>query len=107
MSDKSDNFVFIDCHPSITTKKKKPNMFILYRTEMLKYKPYNITMTEFSKMMSKEWRELPDYEKSKWQKYYHIIRDQQLQINTSGSPIEHLDENPTSAANPNLLTYLP
>ncbi|CAG8591261.1 3067_t:CDS:2 [Funneliformis mosseae] len=63
-----------------TSKKRKPNMFILYRTDMLKYRPNNITMTEFSKQISAKWKNLSEREKAELQKKYQIKRDQNLNM---------------------------
>ncbi|CAG8667289.1 2062_t:CDS:1 [Funneliformis caledonium] len=59
----------------IKPKKRTPNMFISYRNEMMKDRPLNIPMTKFSRMVSKEWKKLSEYEKAKWQRKYHISRD--------------------------------
>ncbi|CAI2184733.1 12831_t:CDS:1 [Funneliformis geosporum] len=58
-----------------TPKKRTPNMFISYRTEMLKFKPNNITMTEFSKQISTKWKNLSVEEKAELQKKYQISRE--------------------------------
>ncbi len=65
-------------------KKREPNMFISYRKEMMRYKPYNMAMTKYSKLVSKWWRNLSENEKTKWQRKYQINRDQNLQntVNT-------------------------
>ncbi|CAG8525930.1 4788_t:CDS:2 [Funneliformis caledonium] len=41
-------------------KKREPNMFISYRKEMMKHKPPNMQMTEYSKLVSKWWRNLSE-----------------------------------------------
>ncbi|CAI2181475.1 20141_t:CDS:1 [Funneliformis geosporum] len=99
--------VFCKVQPGIRSiKRRSPNMFILYRKEMMKYRPKNIKMTEFSKIVSRKWHNLSEYEKNIWQRRYHINRDTQLQ-NASDSPIEPLDDNPTYTVNPNSVNVLP
>ncbi|CAG8673041.1 8208_t:CDS:1, partial [Funneliformis mosseae] len=58
-----------------TNRKKAPNMFILYRKDMMRTKPPMMTMTKFSKVISIKWKNLPDYEKAKWQRKSQLIRD--------------------------------
>ncbi|CAG8456385.1 14926_t:CDS:1 [Funneliformis mosseae] len=68
-------------------KKKEPNMFILFRKEMMKYKPYNnIPMTKYSKFVSEIWKNLSEIEKLYLQRKYQINRDQKLrQEHVTGS----------------------
>jgi len=61
-------------------KKRKPNMFISYRNEMLKYKPYNMPMSEFSKLASEWWKKLSKDEKVELQKIYQINRDRNMEF---------------------------
>ncbi|CAG8667303.1 2063_t:CDS:1 [Funneliformis caledonium] len=60
-------------------KKREPNMFITYRNERMKDRPPNITMTEFSKIVSEDWKKLSEEGKVKLQRKYQIIRDQKMQ----------------------------
>ncbi|CAI2167385.1 5196_t:CDS:1 [Funneliformis geosporum] len=60
-------------------KKREPNMFIAYRNERMKDRTLNITMTEFSKQISEEWKKLSEEGKLKLQRNYQIIRDQKMQ----------------------------
>ncbi|CAI2167381.1 5194_t:CDS:2 [Funneliformis geosporum] len=82
MSDKEITFYFVEPETSETLEKKnrkrEPNMFISYRKERMKGRPHNITMTEFSKIVSEEWKKLSEEEKAKWQRKYHINRDQKV-----------------------------
>src|SRR6266540_3301089 len=57
-------------------KKRGPNMFIVYRNKRMKDRPPNMTMTEFSKLVSKEWKMLSEEEKTELQRQYQINRDQ-------------------------------
>ncbi|CAI2165544.1 14862_t:CDS:1 [Funneliformis geosporum] len=68
------------------------NMFMMFRTEMMNTRDPNITMTEFSKLVSKRWRVLPEQEKLKYQRNYHIIRDQSQ--NTDEFITSETDDNP-------------
>jgi len=56
-------------------KPRKPNIFIIYRKNMMKCKPYKMSMTDYSKLVSKWWKDLPKEEKAKMLKEYHIDRD--------------------------------
>ncbi len=60
-------------------KKREPNMFISFRNEMVKFKPYNIPMKIYSKQVSELWKGLSKDEKTKLQRIYQINRDQNLQ----------------------------
>ncbi|CAI2181216.1 1887_t:CDS:1 [Funneliformis geosporum] len=83
MSDKEITFYFFEPEtleePEEKNRKREPNMFISYRNERMKDRPPNITMAEFSKIVSEEWKLLSEYEKAKWQRNYQINRDQNLQ----------------------------
>ncbi|CAI2171557.1 1828_t:CDS:1 [Funneliformis geosporum] len=59
-------------------KRRLPNMFISYRKEMMKHKPSKMPMGEYSRLVSKWWKQLSESDKSKWQRRYHISRDQNL-----------------------------
>ncbi|CAI2167380.1 5193_t:CDS:1 [Funneliformis geosporum] len=78
---------------AINDKKKKrtPNMFILYRKEMMKYKPYNMQMTKYSKLVSEKWKELSEVEKNELQRRYQIKRDQKMvnEYDNGESPINY------------------
>ncbi|CAG8591258.1 3066_t:CDS:1 [Funneliformis mosseae] len=82
-------------------EKRHPNMFFLYRKDMMRYRPYNISMSEFSKTVSEKWKELSEDQKIRWQRKYHERRDKKLQIAVSNSPIEVISEIQTAAAIPN------
>jgi len=56
--------------------RREPNMFISYRKEMMRYKPYNIPMTKFSKLVSEKWKQLSEEEKTELQRQYQINSDQ-------------------------------
>ncbi|CAG8627707.1 941_t:CDS:2 [Funneliformis caledonium] len=60
-------------------RKREPNMFILYRKEMMRDKPYNMTMVRFSKLVSEKWKRLSEDEKTELQRRYQINRDQKSQ----------------------------
>ncbi|CAG8578031.1 14205_t:CDS:1 [Funneliformis mosseae] len=60
-------------------RKREPNMFILYRKEMMRDKPYNMTMVRFSKLVSEKWKQLSEDEKTELQRRYQINRDQKSQ----------------------------
>ncbi|CAI2165407.1 8995_t:CDS:1 [Funneliformis geosporum] len=78
--------------------KKEPNMFLLYRREMMKHRRPNVSMTEFSKFVSKEWKNLSDHEKMKWKRNYQMSRDKELQNKVSTSPIANENEYRNSIA---------
>ena len=44
-------------------KKRAPNCFLFYRKEMIQYKQKNITMSEYSKIISIMWDNLPEEKK--------------------------------------------
>ncbi|CAI2188487.1 8139_t:CDS:2 [Funneliformis geosporum] len=67
-------------------KKREPNIFITYRNEMMKKKPLNMTMTEYSKLVSDWWRKIPEYEKAKRKRQYQINRDQKQLLNEKWDP---------------------
>ncbi|CAI2167378.1 5192_t:CDS:2 [Funneliformis geosporum] len=46
------------------------------RAEMMRDKPYNMTMVRFSKLVSEKWKELSENEKTELQRRYQINRDQ-------------------------------
>src|ERR1043165_7812351 len=68
-----------DKSKKLERRKREPNMFIAFRKEMMKFKPYNMKMTEFSKIVSKKWKNLTKDEKTELQRKYQINRDQKLQ----------------------------
>ncbi|CAI2170842.1 7399_t:CDS:2 [Funneliformis geosporum] len=54
-------------------------MFISFRKEMMKYKPYNnMPMTKYSKFVSERWKNLSEEAKVELQRQYQINRDQKL-----------------------------
>ncbi|CAG8710985.1 15394_t:CDS:1 [Funneliformis caledonium] len=59
-------------------RRRKPNYFIIYRTEMMKYKPEKMTMPDYSKLVSKWWRNMSKEDKAARKRSYQIIRDQRL-----------------------------
>ncbi|CAG8715427.1 8333_t:CDS:1 [Funneliformis caledonium] len=65
--------------PEKIPKRRKPNMFIMYRKDMMKYKPHNMPMTKYSKLVSAWWKNIPAEEKARLQRRYQIDRDQKLQ----------------------------
>ncbi|CAI2167383.1 5195_t:CDS:1 [Funneliformis geosporum] len=87
MSDNINKFYFVEPKTSKASeekpKKRKPNMFILFRNEMMNYKPINMQMTEYSKLVSKWWKELPIDDKTELQRRYQINRDQRSQNTVS------------------------
>ncbi|CAG8665093.1 1854_t:CDS:1 [Funneliformis mosseae] len=56
--------------------KKKPNMFFIYRSEMMKFRPSNIPMKSYSKQVSGWWKKLSRENKDELQRRYQINRDQ-------------------------------
>src|SRR5687767_6225962 len=60
--------------PNESDKQRKRNMFILYRKSRMDGRPKDITMTDFSKMISKEWKKMSDSDKNKWRTFYHLKR---------------------------------
>ncbi|CAG8665445.1 1550_t:CDS:1, partial [Funneliformis caledonium] len=60
-------------------RRRRPNMFISYRKEMMKRKPPNMQMTDYSKLVSEWWKKLSANEKAKLQRRYQIERDQEVQ----------------------------
>ncbi|CAG8605245.1 16516_t:CDS:1 [Funneliformis caledonium] len=62
-------------------KRRKPNMFIMYRKDMMKYKPHNMPMTKYSKLVSGWWKNIPAEEKARLQRRYQIDRDQKRNVN--------------------------
>src|ERR1043165_7969242 len=62
-------------HPTAERKKRKPSCFMLFRQEMMKVRPRNITMVKYSKQVSKMWHNLPQNKKNYWKKLYEIYRD--------------------------------
>src|ERR1044071_3605432 len=78
--------IFHYVEPEVSKPKKKiPNMFFAYRKEMMRYKPRNLSMTEYSKLVSKWWRDLSENEKVELQRRYQISRDFRLQTVVSES----------------------
>src|SRR3990170_3872282 len=80
----NNTLVFHYFDPSETSalekrKKREPNMFISYRKEMMRYKPYNMKMSEFSKLASERWKGLTKDEKTELQRKYQINRDKKSQ----------------------------
>ncbi|CAG8521771.1 973_t:CDS:1, partial [Funneliformis mosseae] len=75
-------------------KKRTPNMFILFRKEMMRYKPYNMQMTKYSKIVSEKWKKLSEVEKNELQRRYQINRDQKLQ-----NPVNEYGINDNGAIN--------
>ncbi|CAI2196182.1 20027_t:CDS:1, partial [Funneliformis geosporum] len=90
----SDNITFIPYDIQklkklrLTNKKKAPNMFILFRRDMMINKPPNMTMTNFSKFVSLQWKNLSDYEKAKYQKRSQLIRDLEIKIDEFPRTVE-------------------
>ncbi|CAI2181477.1 20142_t:CDS:1 [Funneliformis geosporum] len=58
------------------TEKRIPNAFIDYRNEMMQYNKDNLPMTEFSKLVSQNWRDMPEDKKAERMRNYQIRRDQ-------------------------------
>lgn len=56
-------------------KKRTANCFLLFRKEMMNYRPSNITMIQYSKLVSEMWQNLSEDEKIDWKKKYEINRD--------------------------------
>ncbi|CAG8593806.1 17049_t:CDS:1 [Funneliformis caledonium] len=76
MSDELKVFQYTFNESNATTPKKRlANIFITYRKEMMKKKPHNMPMTEYSRLVSKWWKELSEPKKSELQRRYHIDRD--------------------------------
>src|ERR1044072_9091900 len=61
--------------------KREPNMFILYRKDMIKDQPHNMSMTELSKLASERWKRLSDHDKAQLQRSYQISRDRKRKAN--------------------------
>ncbi|CAI2181708.1 15889_t:CDS:1 [Funneliformis geosporum] len=74
-------------------RRRKPNMFIIYRKEMMKFKPSNIKMTEYSKLVSEWWKNHSIDEKWKLQRQYQIDRDQESQHTSNEIAEEGTDSN--------------
>src|SRR6266542_662545 len=88
-------FHFFDPETSKMSKKRKkrePNMFISYRKDMMRNKPYNIPMTEFSKLVSEQWKRLTRDEKTELQRKYQINRDKKSQQNAFSEYITVIDQ---------------
>ncbi|CAI2177239.1 19707_t:CDS:1 [Funneliformis geosporum] len=60
------------------SSSRAPNIFIAYRKEMMKIKPDNMTMPEYSKMIAELWRQMPEEDKINRKRVYQIFRDQKL-----------------------------
>ncbi|CAI2181214.1 1888_t:CDS:1 [Funneliformis geosporum] len=58
------------------TEKRIPNAFIYYRNEMMQYNKDNLPMTEFSKIVSLLWRNMPEDEKAERIRNYQIRWEQ-------------------------------
>src|SRR5687767_15526400 len=56
----------------IIRRKRKANCFIIYRTELLKHRPKNIKMTDFSKVVSALWKTLDDQRKETYRRKYEV-----------------------------------
>ncbi len=67
-------------------------MFISYRKDMMRNKPYNIPMTEFSKLVSEQWKRLTRDEKTELQRKYQINRDKKSQQNAFSEYITVIDQ---------------
>ncbi|CAG8594661.1 9550_t:CDS:1 [Funneliformis caledonium] len=70
---------FISSNNNGSPKRRVSNMFISYRKEMMIYKPHNMSMTEYSKLVSSWWKKIPNEVKTELQRRYQINRDQKLQ----------------------------
>jgi len=68
-----------------TRKRRIPNMFMMFRKERMKYRMPNVPMKEFSKLVSQEWKNLSEREKTELQRKYHINRDENLPKTAHGS----------------------
>ena len=100
--------------PNEPNEQRQPNMFIIYRSSRLKeFKRENkqIAMTELSKIISKEWGELSESDKIKFQREYQMNRynkDKKLKNTESmkNSPTDsnlphNEDYNPSADIDPN------
>jgi len=80
----SDNLIIFQFSETETSekkpKKRKPNMFISYRKEMMRYKPHNMPMTKYSKLVSEWWKNLPKDKKTELQRNYQINRDKDQKL---------------------------
>src|SRR3954452_14555398 len=61
--------------PSPEKKRRIANCFFLFRKEMMNHRTNNITMIEYSKLVSEMWQNLSEDEKIDWKKKYEINRD--------------------------------
>ncbi|RIA85247.1 hypothetical protein C1645_831068 [Glomus cerebriforme] len=61
--------------PSNKRKKRPPCCFVLFGQAMLKEKPNNTTIADFSKTISEKWQNLTEKERIEWRRLYEINRD--------------------------------
>ncbi|CAG8464184.1 16041_t:CDS:1 [Funneliformis caledonium] len=76
--------------------KREPNMFISFRKDMMRYKPYNMPMTKYSQLVSGWWKKLSKDKKSELQKQYQIKRDHNRhvklnQVQTQGESLSKVE----------------
>ncbi|CAI2192003.1 9852_t:CDS:1 [Funneliformis geosporum] len=60
------------------SRSRVPNMFMVYRAEIMKFRPDNMTMIEYSKVISQLWKAMPEKEKADRKSNFQKIRDQIL-----------------------------
>ena len=58
-----------------TKQKKRPNPYLLYMKERVKQKEDKLKITDFHKIISKEWRAMPEEKKDIYRKRYEMNRD--------------------------------
>ena len=67
-------------------RKRNANCFILYRTELLKHRPENIKMTDFSKVAAAMWRSLCDDQKAAYRRKYEMNKHHSKSSNEPSLP---------------------
>ena len=68
-----------------TTSKKVPNCFILYRNKMMQYKPPAITMREYNKALTEQWKAMSEDEKSLYKRKDELFKYRNSNINNDFS----------------------
>jgi hypothetical protein len=91
------NYLFVSEFPSEASptsvnknKKKKPNIFLLYRNENMKFRPHKMPMQDFMRIVSDKWYGLSESEKDRLRASYEISRDTEDQNNNN---VEEINEN--------------
>ncbi|CAI2165534.1 14857_t:CDS:1 [Funneliformis geosporum] len=101
----SKEFIFVSETPERreARSKREPNMFIMFRKNMMKHKPPNMTMRQYSKLVSKWWEKLSIDKKDELRRQYQIQRDRKKE---KGRNEHRVNFNTVQTQVPADITYL-